>query len=122
MAPPKVKVTSKQQTVLDGLKAGKSAKEIAKEMRISVNGVYGHIRRLRKLGALPKTRSRRGRSRASTSARSTRRNGRPRKMSEVTRAVKQAHGKAKARLVQISNEEDKLRHEREEIEEALTVR
>lgn len=47
-----VKPTAKQSTVLGLLAQGKTASEIAKRMKITPNGVYGHMRRLKELGLL----------------------------------------------------------------------
>lgn len=58
-------VTKRQQVVLDGLAAKKTPDEIAKQMGISVNGVYGHIRRLKKAGLLSANGKKRGRPRGS---------------------------------------------------------
>lgn len=44
--------TKKQQTVLGLLAEGKDATAIAKRMKISTNGVYGHIRKLREKGLI----------------------------------------------------------------------
>jgi DNA-binding CsgD family transcriptional regulator len=44
--------TRKQQQVLDYLRNGKTPAHIAKRMGISTNGVYGHMRKLRKMGLL----------------------------------------------------------------------
>lgn len=47
-----VKLTPKQQQVIDGLDRGEAPPAIAKKMRISASGVYGHIRNIRKLGVV----------------------------------------------------------------------
>lgn len=43
-------LTPKQQQVVDLLGKKRSVKQIAKTMKITESGVYGHIRRLRELG------------------------------------------------------------------------
>jgi DNA-binding CsgD family transcriptional regulator len=44
------KLTPKQQQVFGLLDDGKKVPEIAKQMKISPSGVYGHMRRIRQLG------------------------------------------------------------------------
>jgi len=115
-------VTSRQQTVLDGLKAKKTPQDIAAGMNISVNGVYGHIRRLRKAGLIPSRKFRGGsRRRATTSKRSTRRNGSrrnshvPAEAKAISKAV--ADGRKRIEVIQanIANFED----EKRQIEKAI---
>lgn len=43
-------LTNTQQAVLDRLAAGRTPQEIADERAISVNGVYGHIRKIKAAG------------------------------------------------------------------------
>lgn len=43
-------LTPKQTQVIDLLKRGRSVAQIAKTMKISESGVYGHIRRLKEAG------------------------------------------------------------------------
>lgn len=45
-----VKLTPKQQQVIEALDRGEAPPAIAKKMKISASGVYGHIRNIRKLG------------------------------------------------------------------------
>lgn len=45
-----VRLTTKQRKVLDLLEAGANVKEVARQMKISEAGVYGHVRNLRKAG------------------------------------------------------------------------
>lgn len=44
------KTTPKQQQVLDRLKKGQSVEQVAKAMKITTSGVYGHMRRMRNDG------------------------------------------------------------------------
>lgn len=46
----KPKLAKKQKRVLDLLTKGKSPGQVAKAMKISVNGVYGHMRRIEAKG------------------------------------------------------------------------
>lgn len=50
-------LTARQKEVVALVNGGKTAKEIAAKLKISENGVYQQLRRLRKIGALPKTAS-----------------------------------------------------------------
>lgn len=116
------KLTSKQKKVVTALEAGKSPKDIAKSMGISVNGVHGHIRRLRKIGALPQptgSRSRAGTRRATTRGRRASSNGRLK--SPAARALAKAVSQAKGRLHEIDVERQKLDAEEAEIKDAITV-
>lgn len=47
-----VKPTAKQAKVLGYVKEGKTPAEIAKRLRITTNGVYGHIRKLKAKGLI----------------------------------------------------------------------
>lgn len=115
------KVTSRQQQVIDGLKAGKEPKTIASEMKISVNGVYGHMRRLKQNGmssliANGRKSNGRKRGRASTSRRrpssnGSRKNGSQR-MNPLVGAVLDAKAQAKNRISDIEQEEKKLADEK----------
>lgn len=42
----RTRLSPKQATVLKALEAGKTPEQIAGQMKISVNGVYGHMRRI----------------------------------------------------------------------------
>lgn len=48
-----VKLTPAQTRVQQALDKGKTPKQIAKSMRITRNGVYAHIRKLREKGVIP---------------------------------------------------------------------
>ena len=52
---PRATLTKRQQEVLDRLEQGFGAKQIATDVGITRNAVYGHIERLRRLGALPES-------------------------------------------------------------------
>ncbi len=115
-------VTTRQQAVIDGLAAGKEPKAIAKEMGISVNGVYGHMRRLKKAGLISKNGKKRGRPRrATTSSRSTRRNGSrknghvPSEAKAISKAVADGRKRIEVIDANIANFED----EKAQIEKAI---
>lgn len=52
---PHAELTKRQQEVLERLERGQGAKQIATDIGISRNAVYGHIERLRRQGALAET-------------------------------------------------------------------
>lgn len=133
-APASTKVTDRQRKVIDGLKAKKTPQAIAAEMGISVNGVYGHMRRLRKAGLIPAekastngksapARKAGSRRRATTSRRrassnGSRRNGRGVE-TPVIEAIDAARAAGVARLGEIEQETAKLGEEKAAIEKAL---
>lgn len=51
-------ITPAQQRVLQKLERGGTPKQIARDLRISVNGVYSHMRKLREKGVIPENGSR----------------------------------------------------------------
>lgn len=75
---PEKSLPKKQRRVYDLLTSGKTPAEVAKQMKISVNGVYGHMRRIESAGLdLSEHRSRNGSSTIRrTRRRSTRRTSR----------------------------------------------
>jgi predicted transcriptional regulator len=122
----KTEVSDRQKPVLEGIEAGKKPADIAKEMGISVNGVHGHIRRLRAAGALPKAKARanggaktKGAAKRTTSARKPSSNGRRAvsrsNLSPVVTAMRKAHEKADKRVAEIDSQIAKLTKEREQI-------
>ena len=52
---PHAQLTKRQQEVLDRLEQGMGAREIATDIGISRNAVYGHIERLRRQGAVARS-------------------------------------------------------------------
>ena len=50
MTTEKAKLAKKQKRVLDLLNKGKTPAQVAKTMKISVNGIYGHMRRIEAKG------------------------------------------------------------------------
>lgn len=101
------KLTSRQKTVVDGIKGKKTPQAIAAEMGISVNGVYGHMHRLRKAGLIPTT------SRRAPSRNGSRRNARAN--NPVVEALRVAHAQADNRLKEIDSSIAGLEGERKAI-------
>lgn len=124
-------LSERQKQVLEGIQAKKTPAEIAKEMHISVNGVHGHIRRLRASGALPKAKPRKAvkakatkkvKTASSTPKRKPSSNGRRKvsraRLNPVVAAMRKANAAAEKRIAAIDAEVEKLSTERKELVEA----
>lgn len=93
----KKKLAPKQKRVLDLLNKGKSPTETAKALGISVNGIYGHMRRIEAKGyAVPRSTNGRSASRKTRTKASPNGSGPIDKIdSGIARLIEQAEDRAK---------------------------
>lgn len=117
--------SERQQKVIDGLKANKTVKQIAAEMKITPNGVQAHIRRLRKAGLIEAGNASKnggGRRRATPAKRRTRRNGsrKNRTTFPEAKAIEAAVVAGRKRIEVIEGNIANLQDEKAQIESAIS--
>ncbi len=120
-------LTKKQKQVLGYIAKGKTPKQIATRMGISVNGVYGHIRKLKAINALDAN----GKPPAAEASPSASNGHDGKALKEVESLIKAAQGAADARQAEIDEairgidrEVDRLSEQRRSLNaehEALTT-